>query len=1369
MRQISLQKQLLSAFIALAMILGTSGNAFAAAFKDTKGHWAESSIQSWVDKGFISGYKDGTFQPNGQVARAEFIALINRSFGLTATQAVAPADVKPSAWYFNDLAKAQAAGYLSVFMSNGQFKPLEKVTRLDAAFALYKLLALPASGSADQLPELAKASKLQKAAVGAVMDAKLMSLDVGGKFRASDKLTRAEAVVLLNRALKHKPKQAAVVYDKPGVYGGTNGKTEMVSSNVVISAPGVTLQDMMIEGDLTIAATVGDGDVFLKNVSVKGTTTVNGGGANSVHFENAVLVKVVVNKKDGSIRIVVEGSSEVREVVLESGAKLETSDATGAGVKQVTLANTLPANAKVTLAGKYETVDVLAANIMVSIPDGQIGSLNVGDKAGNVSVDIGEKAAIVDLVLKAVAKVAGKGSIEKAIIEADGASIEQTPKQVEIGKDVTAEVGGKPMAGSGSTGGIPGGSGGIPGGGVPGGGNPQPSVDKTALNSAINAAQNKHDQIVEGNDAGQYRYGTKAALLGYIGEAKAVYNNAGATQQQVNQAVSALNDAVEMIESEFINKSSIISQFQQLYRTAKLLYNSSEEGTSSGQAAVGSKIVFKQAIDAARLALNGSGLTGSAFYEAYRALGEAYMGYKNNFKPRNTTELDVLIEQAKTLLSQAVEGTLPGQYTAGSKKSLEADISYVEAIWRDMNGPQYDMNPAVSWLVWGLNIFEAGKVSANTTTVEPVEGGYHTSRDMNRNYFKIKATAAGTVYVVSYEAFPQSLSDLSKLKTEGSAVSLNVEANVTTQIDVSSLSPGKYKLYHVNGDGVLSKNFYSYLISHRNPLFVDIITKMGQSGSIANTVTWFDVNLPASEYTFTVMRNTSDDWTLAVDIVQALPSGTTQYIDTDPDLLPGTTYYYWVAAVSKQYYGTSGGPAEVTTPAEPSVETPTDPVDKESLDVFIGIVKKELEAAVEGYDKGQYPIGSKAELQYWVDVAKAVSDNNNVTQNIVDAAVSKLGDQLGTFWSSKNVLSISQKFMEQYRYSISSYNSSQVGHLPGQTTVEAMDEFKQAIGEAYELGITDDPIGQAQLTAYNALGLAESQFYKSFTPNNFVELDALIVKAEQLLAAPKKTIPKESTPPTEVGIPPVPVPVNPVESLQNYLNQVKERKDTFRGPQHEVDVMASRLIGQMVAVEVLLQSDNEASIAYVGDGNSASGSSVPQQFVITSSAVGTVYVVPYNQFPGTSDDLSGLVTAGKAVRFEITDYSQLQKIDVSSLPPGAYKLYHVNGSGKLSAAYSRYVFWPTPPQVKVSKADNGSYAIEWTGGPDSGDFTYSIKRATTNNFAESITIAEGLKPGTDLMIDNAPDLQSDKIYYYAVGIEYPGGFGKWSLLTTPSQ
>ena len=86
-----------------------------------------------------------------------------------------------------------------------------------------------------------------------------------------------------------------------------------IKGNVTVSAANVTLKNMVIEGDLIIAASVGDGEVYFNDVEVKGETRILGGGKNSVYFENSILATVIVNKNTGAVRIVVKGDTLVQK------------------------------------------------------------------------------------------------------------------------------------------------------------------------------------------------------------------------------------------------------------------------------------------------------------------------------------------------------------------------------------------------------------------------------------------------------------------------------------------------------------------------------------------------------------------------------------------------------------------------------------------------------------------------------------------------------------------------------------------------------------------------------------------------------------------------------------------------------------------------------------------------------------------------------------------------------------------------------------------------------------------------------------------------------------------------------------------------
>lgn len=77
-------------------------------------------------------------------------------------------------------------------------------------------------------------------------------------------------------------------------------------------------------------------------------------------------------------------------------------------------------------------------------------------------------------------------------------------------------------------------------------------VDKTALIQLIAEAQEAHDQAVEGNKAGQYPAGSKAALQAAIDLATEAANDNGATQAQIEQAVNGLGAALQAFKSSVI-------------------------------------------------------------------------------------------------------------------------------------------------------------------------------------------------------------------------------------------------------------------------------------------------------------------------------------------------------------------------------------------------------------------------------------------------------------------------------------------------------------------------------------------------------------------------------------------------------------------------------------------------------------------------------------------------------------------------------------------------------------------------------------------------------------------------------------------------
>ena len=97
---------------------------------DYSDHWAADMIDIAVNKGWVKGYPDNTFKPNGTLSRADFVTLLARlSDELISTAAEAPfPDVPAGAYYADSVAWAVSAGIIHGF-EDGSFRPAEFVTR----------------------------------------------------------------------------------------------------------------------------------------------------------------------------------------------------------------------------------------------------------------------------------------------------------------------------------------------------------------------------------------------------------------------------------------------------------------------------------------------------------------------------------------------------------------------------------------------------------------------------------------------------------------------------------------------------------------------------------------------------------------------------------------------------------------------------------------------------------------------------------------------------------------------------------------------------------------------------------------------------------------------------------------------------------------------------------------------------------------------------------------------------------------------------------------------------------------------------------------------------------------------------------------
>lgn len=191
-----------------AVFNGTGSQAAEIVLKDIQGHWAQADIDRAVGAGYIEGYPDSTFKPDQMVTRAEFITMLNAAFGVPEDGTESDfEDVRDSDWFAQSIWSAVSAGYMGDIYKSNVLNPNLPIPRQEAA-ALTANLAEIAPGPEEMVfIDKSQIAEWARRQVDALVFTGIIDGYPDGSFRPHGKLTRAEAVALINRT---------VIYDESG-------------------------------------------------------------------------------------------------------------------------------------------------------------------------------------------------------------------------------------------------------------------------------------------------------------------------------------------------------------------------------------------------------------------------------------------------------------------------------------------------------------------------------------------------------------------------------------------------------------------------------------------------------------------------------------------------------------------------------------------------------------------------------------------------------------------------------------------------------------------------------------------------------------------------------------------------------------------------------------------------------------------------------------------------------------------------------------------------------------------------------------------------------------------------------------------------
>ncbi|MGP1567284.1 MAG: S8 family serine peptidase [Peptoanaerobacter stomatis] len=160
-------------------------------------------ITNILKMGYMSGYPNNTFKPDGKITRAEvavmFLTLVDpdedKNIKLPFT------DVKPGSWYADSVLQLDKLGYFKL-SSSDKFEPNKNITRAEVAFIIAKLKKLDAGTKT--FKDVSEEHWALRA-ISACADAGIISGYADETFKPDEQISRAEMVSMLSRAFDIKP------------------------------------------------------------------------------------------------------------------------------------------------------------------------------------------------------------------------------------------------------------------------------------------------------------------------------------------------------------------------------------------------------------------------------------------------------------------------------------------------------------------------------------------------------------------------------------------------------------------------------------------------------------------------------------------------------------------------------------------------------------------------------------------------------------------------------------------------------------------------------------------------------------------------------------------------------------------------------------------------------------------------------------------------------------------------------------------------------------------------------------------------------------------------------------------------------------
>ncbi|MBW7476438.1 S-layer homology domain-containing protein [Paenibacillus oenotherae] len=184
-------------------------------FDDIRNRWSQQDIEVLASKLIVQGKTANLFDPQAPITRAEFATLLVRLTGVKLAEGNVPlfSDVSANAWYASYVEAAFDLGIVTGY-EDGTFQPNKSITREEMAAMISRLMVQMKVSGPDEDPAAAedvlaqfadreKISGYAGQAVTKLVSEGIMKGDSNGSFQPQHQTTREQAAAVVRRFLQY--------------------------------------------------------------------------------------------------------------------------------------------------------------------------------------------------------------------------------------------------------------------------------------------------------------------------------------------------------------------------------------------------------------------------------------------------------------------------------------------------------------------------------------------------------------------------------------------------------------------------------------------------------------------------------------------------------------------------------------------------------------------------------------------------------------------------------------------------------------------------------------------------------------------------------------------------------------------------------------------------------------------------------------------------------------------------------------------------------------------------------------------------------------------------------------------------------------